>query len=73
VTARALVQIPAYRDRQLLATIRDLFERARHPERLRVLVAWQYSEDARHLEGVLRQWRQLELLEIPAAESEGCN
>jgi hypothetical protein len=70
---RVFVQIPAYRDRELVSTVRDLFEQARHPERLRVAVAWQYSDDELHLEGELRRWPQLELLKIPAAQSEGCN
>jgi Glycosyltransferase (GlcNAc) len=67
------LQIPAYRDRELPVTIRDLLEQARHPERLRVVVAWQYGNDELHLEGALRQWKNVELLKIPAAQSQGCN
>ena len=62
---RVFVQIPAYRDRELPFTIRDLFEQASRPERLRVAVAWQYGEDELHLEGALRRQQHLELLKIP--------
>jgi hypothetical protein len=39
------IQIPAYRDRELAATVDDLFGQARHPERLRVVVARRYGPD----------------------------
>lgn len=40
---RIFVQIPAYRDPQLVATMDSLFDRARHPKRLRVCVCWQHG------------------------------
>lgn len=67
------VQIPAYRDRELLPTINNLFEQAKQPERLRVVVAWQYGDEELPLEQQLRRWPNLELLKFPAAQSEGCN
>jgi Glycosyltransferase (GlcNAc) len=67
------LQVPAYRDSQLPFTIRDLFEQAHRPERLRVLIAWQYGNDELHLERELKQWKNIELLKIPAARSQGCN
>ena len=67
------VQIPAYRDRELLPTINNLFEQASRPQRLRVLVAWQYGEEELPLEKELSRWPNLELLKFPAAESQGCN
>ena len=70
---RIYVQIPAYRDRELLPTLRDLFARASSPERLRVAVAWQYGDEELPLEDELRAWPQLELLKTAAAESQGCN
>ena len=36
-----LVQIPAYRDPQLVHTLDSLFAEAAHPERLRVSLCWQ--------------------------------
>src|SRR3954451_19385958 len=35
------VQIPAYRDAELSATLRDLYAQAARPEHLRVRVMWQ--------------------------------
>jgi hypothetical protein len=73
MTDRIFVQIPAYRDRELLPTLTNLFEQASFPERLRVVVAWQYSRDELHLETLMRRWKNLELLKFPAKQSEGCN
>jgi hypothetical protein len=45
---RIFVQIPAYRDRECQWTLRDMFERARYPERVFAGVCWQTipEEDA---------------------------
>ena len=67
------VQIPAYRDRELLPTITNLFEQASQPQRLRVVVAWQYGYEELQLEKHLSRWPNLELLKFPAAQSQGCN
>ncbi|MEM8819915.1 MAG: GlcNAc-transferase family protein [Pseudomonadota bacterium] len=45
-TARIFVQIPSYRDRECQHTIRDLFDKARFPDRVFVGVCWQF--DAEH-------------------------
>ncbi len=66
------VQIPAYKDQELAATLRSLFRRASHPERLRVRVAWQYGEHERLPRDILRLSR-LEIDAVPATESEGPN
>lgn len=73
MTDRIFVQIPAYRDRELLPTLESLFDNACHPERLRVVVAWQYTAEEAHLEHALARWHTLELIKLPAAQSEGCN
>jgi hypothetical protein len=73
VTNRIFVQIPAYRDRELLPTLESLFENAGRPERLRVVVAWQYAPEEAHLEHALARWENLELIKSPAAQSQGCN
>jgi hypothetical protein len=70
---RIFVQIPAYRDRELLPTVADLLRTARHPERLTVCIAWQYGDDELPLERTLRHLGPVDLLKIPAAESRGCN
>lgn len=67
------VQIPAYRDRELLPTLQDLVRTATEPGRLRVAVAWQFGEEEAHLEDALRACPQVELTAIPAARSQGCN
>ena len=37
------MQIPAYRDPQLVHTLDSLFTQARHPDRLRVRICWQHA------------------------------
>lgn len=67
------VQMPAYRDTELLATVRDLFATARSPERVRLAIAWQYGAGEERLERELRACGRVEVMKIPAAESQGCN
>jgi hypothetical protein len=76
MSAEIYVQMPAYRDAELLPTLQNLMCTASCPERLRVAVAWQYGEEEEALERQLRAlsgFGSLELLCIPAAESRGCN
>ena len=67
------VQIPAYRDRELLRTLQDLTHTAANADRLRIAVAWQYGQDEAHLEDQLRSCGNVELIKIPANRSQGCN
>lgn len=39
------IQIAAYRDPQLLPTIRDCIKHSKHPERLRFGIAWQHNDN----------------------------
>lgn len=39
------VQIASYRDPQLLYTLRDMIEKSKYPENLRIGIAWQHSPD----------------------------
>lgn len=39
------IQIAAYRDPELLPTIRDCLEKAAHPENLRFCIAWQHDKN----------------------------
>jgi hypothetical protein len=66
------VQVPAYRDLELVPTLRDLYAKAARPGRLRVRVMWQREEDEVLPDDVLALPR-LEVDEVPAAASEGCN
>jgi hypothetical protein len=69
---RVFVQIPAYRDRELGPTLRDLFSTAAAPEELRVAVLWQRAPDDPFV--TTDFWRDsLEVIEIPHTESLGCN
>lgn len=70
---RIYVQIPAYRDPELLPTVTDLLAQARHPERLRICVAWQYGPEEVQVGRILRGMPGIEVLAIPATESRGCN
>jgi hypothetical protein len=66
------VQIPAYRDRELASTLRSLYDKSTQPGRLRVRVMWQRGDDETLPEDV-RALPRLELDEIAATESAGCN
>jgi hypothetical protein len=66
------VQIPAYRDTELGATLADLYRKAERPEALRVGVLWQRAEDE-SLPRAVRRLPNLELIEIPFHRSRGCN
>ncbi|WP_371141001.1 GlcNAc-transferase family protein [Burkholderia cepacia] len=39
------VQIASYRDSQLIPTLRDLIDKARKPDSLRIVVCWQHASD----------------------------
>jgi glycosyltransferase involved in cell wall biosynthesis len=39
------IQIASYRDPQLLPTLEDMFDKAEHPENLRLGICWQHSAD----------------------------
>ncbi len=69
---RIYVQVPAYRDAQLVATLRDLLDTAARPERLVVAVAWQHGDDETSSTGELRRL-STHLLDLPADGSQGCN
>lgn len=66
------VQMPAYRDAELAKTLRDLFAQASRPRRLRVRVLWQ-REETEELPDDVWALPGLEIDEVPAEDSEGCN
>lgn len=45
MTDTIFVQIPAYRDPELVPTLKDLTEQAQHKERVRVVVCWQHGDE----------------------------
>ena len=69
---RIYIQIPAYRDNQLQSTLVDLIENADCKENLRIGVAWQHEEDEQLDKDFLKRHR-VELIDIPARKSRGCN
>lgn len=66
------VQIPAYRDKELTPTLRSLYARASRPGRLRVRVMWQ-RDDSDALPADVYGLPNLEIDEVDAGSSEGCN
>lgn len=66
------VQIPAYRDRELSATLIDLYGQASQPGRLRTAVMWQKGPRER-LDHCVSNLPNLEIISVPAKTSKGCN
>lgn len=66
------VQVPAYRDRELAATLTDLYATAEHPRRLRTRVLWQRAE-GEELPSAARALPGLELVALPHTASGGPN
>lgn len=69
---RIYVQIPAYRDAELPATLLDLHRKAHAPQNLRVRVLWQHDKDEQ-LPAAVRKLPGLELEAVPHHLSKGCN
>jgi hypothetical protein len=66
------VQIPAYRDSELGATLIDLYAKAEAPKRLRTRVLWQHAR-GETLPPEVRQLPNLEIVAVPCEQSLGCN
>jgi hypothetical protein len=69
---RIFVQIPAYRDAELSATLRDLIGKAAAPESLRIMVGWQFAP-GETLDDDVVSAPQVEIIRIPHQQSRGCN
>lgn len=69
---RIFVQIPAYRDSELGATVRDLLAKARNPGSLRIAILWQRGPEERLDLGFARG-AEIEVVEISHTHSRGCN
>ena len=70
---RIYIQVPAYRDSELQPTLYDLIRQSANSEQLRVAVAWQYDERREKLDTSFIERHRIDLIKIPAAESQGCN
>lgn len=73
VPGRIYVQIPAYRDFELVPTVTDLLAQARNPGDLTICVAWQFGPGEEGAGQALRQLPGVRVLGIAAADSQGCN
>ena len=69
---RIFVQIPAYRDSELSATVRDLVKKAYDPASLRIAVLWQKGPDE-EFDPESGRGAELEVVEISHVQSRGCN
>lgn len=70
--ATIFVQIPSYRDRECIPTVRDLFHKAKYPERISVGICWQYAKELGDTPlAIAERQQQIRILNIPAKESKG--
>lgn len=70
--ARIFVQIAAYRDPELLPTLRDMLANAKHPKNLTICIAWQHSiEDTWDTLDEFKNDDRFIILDIPHTESKG--
>ena len=70
---RIFVQIPSYRDPDCQNTVKDLFEKAAHPERIFVGICWQFikGEDDHCFQVPYAYPHQVRVHEVDAKQSEG--
>lgn len=69
---KIFVQIAAYRDPELLPTLRDMLANAAHPENLKICIAWQHSNE--DLWDTLDEFRDDErfiIIDIPYMQTRG--
>ncbi len=66
------VQIAAFRDSELLPTLDDLFDKADEPDRLRVCICWQHSEEDEwdNLDKYQND-KRVKIIDIKAEDSKG--
>lgn len=66
------VQIPAYRDVELVPTLLDLLDKAAEPSRIRISVCWQHA-DGDTLPQEILMHPNIEIIAVPYYKSQGCN
>ncbi|EZH75784.1 hypothetical protein ATO12_03075 [Aquimarina atlantica] len=66
------IQIPAYRDKELSNTVIDLNKKAKHAERLRIVIAWQHGKKEQ-LKKEVFDYGNVEIIDIHYKDSKGCN
>lgn len=66
---KIFIQIAAYRDPQLVPTVKDCIENAKWPENLVFCIAWQHSQDENIDE--IKDLPNVKIIDIPYMESRG--
>ncbi|MFP4412718.1 GlcNAc-transferase family protein, partial [Coleofasciculus sp.] len=66
------IQIAAYRDRELIPTVKDAITQATHPERLSFGICWQFeTQEEFHYINPLKTITNCRIESIPATQSRG--
>lgn len=70
---KIFIQIAAYRDPELIPTLKDCISQADHPENLRFCIAWQHSTEEILVKELIGDLRGSEvcIIDIPYQESKG--
>jgi len=66
---KIFIQIAAYRDPQLIPTVKDCISNAKSPENLVFCIAWQHSVDENIDE--IKKLKNVKIIDIPYMESKG--
>ena len=66
---KVFIQIAAYRDPQLVSTVKDCIVHAKHPENLVFCIAWQHSENENIDE--IKSILNVKIIDIPYLQSRG--
>jgi hypothetical protein len=66
---KIFIQIAAYRDPQLVPTVKDCIANAKHPENLVFCIAWQHSPEEKIDE--IKDLPNVKIIDIPHMESKG--
>ncbi|MDB9493027.1 nucleotidyltransferase family protein [Spirulina major CS-329] len=65
------VQIAAYRDLELVPTVRDAIAQAAQPDRIHFGICWQYADTELHLIDLLQDIPHCRITAIPAKQAQG--
>ena len=66
---KIFIQIAAYRDPQLVPTVKDCIANAKYPENLVFCIAWQHADDEKINE--IKKLKNVKIIDIPYLESKG--
>jgi len=63
------VQIAAYRDPELIPTVKDCIAKAKYPDSLHIVIGWQHSEDENIDE--IKNLPQVKIIDVPHTKTKG--